>query len=89
MPKPLNALDEDSLETIKKLRASLVNTEPWTVKDLKETINKMAETYDKKLGMIAQPLRFALCSSMPAPGIFEVMEVLGKEETLGRLDDVL
>jgi glutamyl-tRNA synthetase len=49
----------------------------------------MADLYDKKLGKIAQPLRFALCSSMPAPGIFDVMEVLGKEETLGRLDDVL
>ena len=85
----IKALDEDALETIKKLRASLVNIEPWTVKDLKKTINKMAELYDKKLGKIAQPLRFALCSSMPAPGIFDVMEVLGKEETLGRLDDVL
>ena len=87
--KTTKALGEDALEIIKELQKNLVNIEPWTAKTIKETINKMAETSDRNLGKIAQPLRLALCSTMPAPGIFEVMKVLGKEETLGRLDDVL
>lgn len=41
----------------------------------------------KKLGDIAQPLRVALAGKTVSPGIFEVMEILGKEESLGRLKD--
>ena len=40
-----------------------------------------------KLGAVAQPLRAALTGSLASPGIFEVMEVLGREETLGRIAD--
>ncbi len=42
----------------------------------------------KKLGDIAQPLRAALTGRLVSPGVFEVMEILGKEESLGRLKDV-
>ncbi len=41
----------------------------------------------KKLGDIAQPLRAALTGKSISPGVFEVMEILGKEESLGRLKD--
>ncbi len=40
-----------------------------------------------KLGAVAQPLRAALTGSTASPGIFEVMEVLGRDECLGRLAD--
>ena len=40
-----------------------------------------------KLGAVAQPLRAALTGSLASPGIFEVMEVLGRDETLGRIGD--
>ena len=40
-----------------------------------------------KLGVVAQPLRAALTGSLASPGIFEVMDVLGRDETLGRLAD--
>ena len=46
-----------------------------------------AETQGLKLGLIAQPLRAALTGRTASPGIFEVMAVLGKDETLGRLAD--
>ena len=39
------------------------------------------------LGAIAQPLRAALTGSVASPGIFIVMEILGREETLGRIAD--
>ncbi|HYM73327.1 MAG TPA: glutamate--tRNA ligase [Stellaceae bacterium] len=42
-----------------------------------------------KLGSVAQPLRAALTGSLASPGIFEVMEVLGREETLGRIEDAV
>jgi glutamyl-tRNA synthetase len=87
--KAAKVLDEDGLTIIKKVRANLVNLEPWTDKKLTETIHEFAKKSNIALGKIAQPLRSAICGTMPASGIFEVMKVLGKEETLGRLDDAL
>jgi glutamyl-tRNA synthetase len=88
-PKAAKVLDKNGLNIIKTVRANLVNLEPWTDKKLTETIKEFAEKSNTDLGKIAQPLRSALCGSMPASGIFEVMKVLGKEETLDRLNDVL
>jgi glutamyl-tRNA synthetase len=85
----LKILDGNSREIIKKVRANLVNLEQWTVENLTKVIHEFAKKSNTGLGKIAQPLRLSLCGSMPATGIFEVMKVLGKEETLGRLDDIL
>ena len=40
-----------------------------------------------KLGVIAQPLRAAATGRVTSPGIFDVLAVLGREESLGRLRD--
>ena len=40
-----------------------------------------------KLGKLAQPLRAALTGTSVSPGIFDVLEVLGREESLARLRD--
>ena len=40
-----------------------------------------------KLGAVAQPLRAALTGSNASPGIFEVMQLLGQEESLARIED--
>jgi glutamyl-tRNA synthetase len=42
---------------------------------------------DVKLGAVAQPLRAALTGRPTSPGIFEVLQVLGKQESLARLAD--
>jgi glutamyl-tRNA synthetase len=54
---------------------------------LEELVRGFAEAQGLKLGALAQPLRAALVGAMASPPIFEVMEVLGREETLGRLAD--
>ena len=46
-----------------------------------------AETEGVKLGAVAQPLRAALTGRTTSPGIFEVLAVLGKTESLARLGD--
>ncbi len=40
-----------------------------------------------KLGKIAQPLRAALTGRATSPGVFDVLSVLGREESLGRIRD--
>ena len=68
-------------------RALLTPSIQWSKDNLEDAARQFAETRGLKLGKVAQPLRAALTGSTVSPPIFEVMEILGREETLGRLDD--
>ena len=59
----------------------------WTVSSIEERIREVAETAGIGLGKVAQPLRAALTGRTTSPGIFDVLFLLGKEETLSRLKD--
>jgi glutamyl-tRNA synthetase len=61
----------------------------WHTSALEECVREFAAENETKLGSVAQPLRAALTGSTASPGIFAVMEVLGREETLGRITDAL
>jgi len=61
----------------------------WRVDDLERRVREFASQRGIKLGAIAQPLRAALTGSTASPGIFVVMEILGREETLGRIADAV
>ena len=60
----------------------------WNHSAIEQTCRTYAEANGQKLGAVAQPLRAAVTGKIVSPGVFEVMEILGKEETLGRLKDV-
>jgi glutamyl-tRNA synthetase len=59
----------------------------WQAGAIEERVRAFAAQRSLKLGAIAQPLRAALTGSLVSPGIFEVMEALGREESLGRIAD--
>jgi glutamyl-tRNA synthetase len=59
----------------------------WHYAELDTALRDLAAANGVKLGAVAQPLRAALTGSLASPGIFEVMEVLGRDETLGRISD--
>ncbi|HTZ35965.1 MAG TPA: glutamate--tRNA ligase, partial [Stellaceae bacterium] len=59
----------------------------WQASALEAALRDFAAENGVKLGAVAQPLRAALTGSTASPGIFEVMDVLGREETLARLAD--
>ncbi|HZB91151.1 MAG TPA: glutamate--tRNA ligase, partial [Stellaceae bacterium] len=65
----------------------LAEVSQWQAEALETRVRAIAETLGLKLGDVAQPLRAALVGGTASPPIFEVMEVLGREETLGRLAD--
>ena len=81
-------LTPTTLSTLGKLRARLGET-PWNEHELEKVFATLMEEEQVKLGQIAQPVRVALTGGTASPGIFEMMEVLGKERTLARLDRVL
>ncbi|MGL4296209.1 MAG: glutamate--tRNA ligase, partial [Aestuariivirga sp.] len=62
-------------------------TTDWQAHAMESAVKAHAETAGLKLGKLAQPLRAALTGTSVSPGIFDVLEVLGREESLARLRD--
>ena len=93
-PRPL-PLDEKARQTLADGgKALLLAAIPaltaapnWSASALEEWARVYAEQTGQKLGKVAQPLRAALCGAAVSPNIFEIMEILGKDEALGRLQD--
>ena len=85
--KARNLLTADASKVLKELRGVLAAAPTWIGADLEAEARGFAEAKAIKLGQVAQPLRAALTGSTTSPPIFEVMQVLGREETLGRIDD--
>ncbi len=61
----------------------------WSAAETEAAVRDYAEDAKLKLGQVAQPLRAALTGRSTSPGIFDVLAVLGREESLGRLQDQL
>lgn len=87
--KAARNLDPSSIAMLDKLRKKLTNTSDWSHSSMEDAINQFAQDTNIKLGKVAQPLRAALTGKAASPGIFEVLVVLGKDQSLGRIDDVL
>jgi len=80
-------LDEKGLNLLTEL-AALFQAEPnFTAAALEALVRRFAEERGEKLGKVAQPLRAALTGSTVSPPIFEVAELLGRQETLARMSD--
>ena len=87
--KALKALDASGKSHLNNLQVQLGFIEDWSSLSLNDAIVKYAKKKDIKLGVIAQPLRAALTGNTVSPGIFEILAVLGKEQSLARINDVL
>ncbi len=59
----------------------------WTAAGAEAAVRAYVAETGAKLGQVAQPLRAALTGRATSPGIFDVVEVLGREEALGRIAD--
>ncbi|RBP12860.1 glutamyl-tRNA synthetase [Roseiarcus fermentans] len=91
--RPL-ALDDKARDILQKGgRAHLAALLPklsaaeWSHEALEAAVRTYAEETGAKLGSVAQPLRAALTGRSTSPGIFDVLTVLGREESLGRIAD--
>jgi glutamyl-tRNA synthetase len=85
----LKALTPEARDRLRALAAALASLggPEWTAPVLEAELRRFAESGGLKLGAIAQPLRAALTGSLASPGLFEVLEVLGREESLSRIAD--
>jgi len=82
------ALLTDAARTIlSDLAAALEKVESWSAAATEQAVRAYAETKGLKLGAVAQPLRAALTGRTTSPGIFDVLAVLGKTESVARIRD--
>lgn len=85
--KSAKSLDEDARALISELTLQLGNVS-WTRDALEQALMHFAEQHDVKFGKLAAPLRAALAGRAATPSVFDMMVVLGRDETLARLGDV-
>ena len=80
-------LEGDARSLLIRLHAALDAVESWDNEALEAAVRAVAEDAGVKLGATAQPLRAALVGKRTSPGIFDVLALLGREESLGRIAD--
>jgi glutamyl-tRNA synthetase len=79
-------LDADGRAILGKISAALHAENNWTIEALEATTKALAERLEMGLGKLAQPMRAALTGTTTSPGIFDVLVLLGREESLARID---
>jgi glutamyl-tRNA synthetase len=80
-------LDRSGRLHLKTLLPRLSALTDWTAATTEAVVRAYAEEQGAKLGTVAQPLRAALTGRSTSPGIFDVLTVLEREESLGRIAD--
>ncbi len=86
-PKAAAVLTPQTRAMLAANAAILRNIGEWRAEALEQADRRFADERGLKLGQVAQPKRAALTGSTTSPPIYEVMEILGKDETLARLRD--
>ncbi|WP_417471910.1 glutamate--tRNA ligase [Leisingera sp.] len=84
--KAEKALASVSDGILEELTPQLQNAS-WVRDDLEALLNAFAEAHDTKFGKLAAPLRAVLAGRAVTPSVFDMMLILGREETLARLAD--
>ena len=81
--------DDSSRAALADARAALAATEPFTVDAVEAALRDVVERRGVKPREVFQPVRVAIAGTTVSPGIFESVALLGREETLARIDAAL
>ena len=84
--KAAKALDDDARAMLSELTPQLQSVN-WSRDDLETALNGFAAARDTKFGKLAGPLRAALSGRAVTPSVFDMMLVLGREESIARLGE--
>lgn len=92
-PRPLEP-DEKSAKSLDNVSRSILReltphlqTATWSRDALETVVSEVAKAHDLGLGKLAQPLRAALAGRTVSPSVFDMMLLIGREETLARIAD--
>ena len=84
-PKAEALLTDEARALLGQVKTRFDAENDWTLEPLEASLKAMAEELGLGLGKLAQPLRAALTGQTTSPGIFDVLVLLGKEESLARI----
>ena len=82
--KALALLTDEARSLLGQIHGRISSAE-WSLDALEASLKAMAEELGLGLGKLAQPLRAALTGQITSPGIFDVLVLLGREESLARI----
>ena len=80
-------LDPDARAMLGRLTSRLQHAS-WSISDLEACVREFATLEGMGLGKVAQPARAALTGRSVSPSVFDMMDILGRDETLARLGDI-
>ncbi len=78
-----------SIKYLIELKNALLSLDDFSSASIEKIFNTLAESYSLKLGAIAQPVRVAITGGTASPGIYELIEIIGREKTIDRLSKVI
>jgi glutamyl-tRNA synthetase len=87
--KAKSLLEGDAIVLLGKAHEALARLPDWEMATLEESVRVVAQEADVGLGKVAQPLRAALTGRGTSPGIFDVLMLLGREESLARIGTIV
>jgi glutamyl-tRNA synthetase len=80
-------LEGGAPDLLAAVHGKLTQLSAWTAETTEQAVREVAEGQGLKLGQVAQPLRAALTGRATSPGIFDVLALLGRDESLARIAD--
>lgn len=82
-------LEGGAADLLESVSSALGGSSEWDETALESAVRRVAEDAGLGLGKVAQPLRAALTGRTTSPGIFDVLILLGREESLARIDEAV
>ena len=67
----------------------LGNIDDWTANELELILKKYMENNGYGFGKVMKPVRLGLCGNLQGPSLFDIMELLGKEVVINRLNYII
>jgi glutamyl-tRNA synthetase len=80
---------DGGVETLQAARNALAGADPFTLENVEAALREIVEAHGGKAARVFQPVRVAIAGTTVSPGIFESVTLLGREETLARIDNAL
>lgn len=82
-------LNKNSVDMLIELKENFKSMADFSAIELEKIFKAVVEKHGVKLGNLAQPVRVAVTGGTESPGIFEVLEIIGREKTLKRLEKAI
>lgn len=83
------AYKDDTSEILNKLKSIILHIDDFTVNALQKDIKSWITTNEISFGKVMMPLRLALVGALKGPDVFDIMFMIGKNETVKRLENII